>query len=99
MLLNTKNEVRAVQELYIGNVNSSVVRVAEVLRPAMRENCPSIIMVHNHPSGDPTPSPEDILITTQVRSGGETMDIELLDHIIIGGQGFLSLKEKGLGFQ
>ena len=99
MLLNTKNEVRAVQELYIGNVNSSVVRVAEVLRPAMRENCPSIIMVHNHPSGDPTPSPEDILITKRLRSGGETMDIELLDHIIIGDQGFLSLKEKGLGFQ
>ena len=98
ILLNTKNEVLAVQEVYKGNVNSSVVRVAEVLRPAVRENCPSIVVVHNHPSGDPTPSPDDILITRQVRSSGEMMDIDLLDHIIIGGQGFVSLKEKGLGF-
>ena len=98
VLLNTKNEVQAVREVYVGNVNSSVVRVSEVLRPAIRDNCPSIIVVHNHPSGDPTPSPEDILITRQVRSGGEMMDIELLDHIIIGAGGYVSLKEKGLGF-
>ncbi len=86
------------REVYKGSVNSSVVRVAEVLRPAIRENCPSIIVVHNHPSGDPSPSPEDILITSQIGASAETMDIELLDHIIIGGQGYLSLKEKGLGF-
>ena len=98
ILLTTKNEVRGTQEIYKGNVNSSVVRVAEVLRPALRENCPSIIIVHNHPSGDPMPSPEDIIITRQLRSSGEMMDIELLDHIIIGGHGFVSLKEKGLGF-
>ena len=98
ILLNTKNEVRATQEVYVGNVNSAVVRVAEVLRPAVRENCPSIIIVHNHPSGDPSPSPEDILVTRQVRTGGEAMDIELLDHVVIGGAGFVSLKEKGLGF-
>ena len=64
----------------------------------MRENCPSVIIVHNHPSVDPSPSPEDILITRQIRSGGEMMDIELLDHIIIGGNGWVSLKEKQLGF-
>lgn len=98
VLLDTKNQVRGVQRVYIGNVNSSVIRVAEVLRPAVRENCPSIIVVHNHPSGDPTPSPEDILVTRQVRTSGEMMDIELLDHIIIGGHRYLSLKEKGLGF-
>ena len=63
ILLNTKNEVLATHEVYKGNVNSAVVRVAEVLRPAIRENCPSMIIVHNHPSGDPTPSPEDILVT------------------------------------
>ena len=97
-MLNTKNEVQAVREVYVGNVNSSVVRAAEVLRPAVRDNCPSIIVVHNHPSGDPTPSPEDVLITRRIRSSGETMDIELLDHIIIGGKGYVSLKEKGLGF-
>ena len=98
LLLNTKNEVLSSQEVYRGNVNSSMIRVAEVLRPAIRDNCPSIIIVHNHPSGDPTPSAEDILVTRQVRSGAEMMDIELLDHIIIGGQGFVSLKDKGLGF-
>ena len=98
ILLNTKNEVQAVREVYVGNVNSSVVRAAEVLRPAVRDNCPSIIVVHNHPSGDPTPSPEDVLITRRIRSSGETMDIDLLDHIIIGGKGYVSLKEKGLGF-
>ena len=98
ILLNTKNQVLGIQGLYVGNVNTSVLRVAEVLRPAIRENCPCIIIVHNHPSGDPTPSPDDILITTQVRSSAQTMDIELLDHIIIGGQGYLRLKEKGLGF-
>ena len=98
VLLTMKNEVRATQEIYVGNVNSSVVRVAEVMRPAIRENCPSIIVVHNHPSGDPSPSPEDILITRQIRTGGEMMDIELLDRIIIGGQGYLSMKDKGLGF-
>ena len=98
LLLNTKNEVLSSQDVYKGNVNSSMIRVAEVLRPAIRDNCPSIIIVHNHPSGDPTPSPEDILVTRQVREGGEMMDIELLDHIIIGGQGFVSLKDKGLGF-
>ena len=79
-------------------MNSSSVRVAEVLRPAMRENCPSVIVVHNHPSGDPSPSPEDVLITRQIRVGGEMMDIELLEHIIIGGNGWVSLKEKGLSF-
>ena len=98
LLLSTKNEVQGVHEVYKGNVNSSSVRVAEVLRPAMRENCPSVIIVHNHPSGDPSPSPEDVLITRQIRSGGEMMDIELLDHIIIGGNGWVSLKEKQLGF-
>ena len=79
-------------------MNASVVRVAEVLRPAVRENLPSIIVVHNHPSGDPTPSPEDILVTRQIRTGGEMIDIELLDHVIIGAKGYVSMKEKGLGF-
>lgn len=98
LLLNTKNDVLGVREVYIGNVDSAVVRVAEVLRPAIRENCPSIILAHNHPSGDPTPSPEDILVTRRIRTSAELMDIELLDHIIIGNQSFTSLKEKGLGF-
>lgn len=98
LLLNTKNEVLAVREIYKGNVNSAVIRIAEVLRPAIRENCPSIIIAHNHPSGDPTPSPEDILVTRQIRTSAEMMDIELLDHVVIGNQRYVSLKERGLGF-
>lgn len=98
LLLNTKNEVLATREIYKGNVNSAVIRVSEVLRPAVRENCPNIIIAHNHPSGDPTPSPEDILVTRQIRACAEMMDIELLDHIVIGNQRFVSLKERGLGF-
>ena len=98
LLLNTKNEVLATHEIYKGNVNSAVVRVSEVLRPAVRENCPNIVIVHNHPSGDPTPSPEDILVTRQIRTCAEMMDIELLDHIVIGNQRFVSLKERRLGF-
>ena len=98
LLLSTKGEVKGVHEVYIGNVNASIIRVAEVLRPAIRENCPSVIVVHNHPSGDPSPSPEDILVTRKIASGGQMLDIELLDHVIIGGQGHISMKEKGLGF-
>ncbi len=98
LILDVKNQVRGVHEIYKGNVSSAAVRVAEVLRPAIRENCPSVIVVHNHPSGDPSPSPEDVLITRQIRTGGEMMDIALLDHIIIGGNRWASLKQKGLGF-
>ena len=98
LLLNTKNEVLSTQEIYKGNVNSAVIRVSEVLRPAVRENCPNIIIVHNHPSGDPTPSPEDVMVTNQIRSCAQMMDIELLDHVVIGNQRFVSLKERGLGF-
>lgn len=98
LLLNTKNEVLATHEIYKGNVNSAAIRVSEVLRPAIRENCPNIIIAHNHPSGDPTPSPEDILVTRQIRTCAEMMDIELLDHVVIGNQRFVSLKERRLGF-
>ena len=99
LLLNTRNQVIARRTIYIGTVNSSAVRPAEVLRPAVRMNAPSIIMVHNHPSGDPTPSPEDVAITRDLVAAGKLMGIELLDHLVIGQAGrFASLKEKGLGF-
>ncbi len=98
LLLNTKNEVLSVIEVYKGTVDSSLVRVSEVLRPAIRENCPSIIIVHNHPSGDPAPSGEDIAITRRIKEGGDTMDIKLLDHIVIGMGTFVSMKDRGLGF-
>ena len=98
LLLNTKNQVQGIPEIYIGNVNSSVVRVAEVLRPAIRENVPSIIVVHNHPSGDPTPSPEDMLITREIVAGGQMVGIDVLDHVVIGGNSHVSMKDKKLGF-
>ena len=99
LLLNTRNMVVARRTIYIGTVNSSAVRPAEVLRPAIRENAPSIIVIHNHPSGDPTPSAEDVAVTRDLVAAGKLMDIELLDHLIIGqGGSFASLKEKGLGF-
>ena len=98
LLLDTKNHVTGVSEIYMGNVNSSVVRPAEVFRQAIRDNAPAIIVVHNHPSGDPTPSAEDGAITAQLRASGELLGIELLDHIILGAQRHVSLKEQGLGF-
>ena len=98
LCLDTKNHIMSVNEIYVGNVNSSVVRPAEVFRPAIRDNSASIVVVHNHPSGDPTPSPEDVAITGQLRESGDLLGIELLDHIIIGHQGHVSLKEQGLGF-
>ena len=96
--LDTKNYVVHQQVVYQGTVNSSVVRAAEVFRPAVSRNCLSIVVVHNHPSGDPTPSPEDIRTTEQLRKAGELLDIELLDHIVVGQHRWVSLKERGLGF-
>ncbi len=98
LLLNTKHEVLAVRDVYQGTVCAASVRVAEILEPAIRENCPNIILAHNHPSGDPTPSPEDTGVTRRVRVSAELMDIELLDHVVIGARGFVSMKERGLGF-
>ncbi len=100
LLLNTRNEVLSIQDIYVGNVNSSVVRPAEVIRPAVRDNAPSIIVVHNHPSGDPTPSQEDVGITQQLAAAGKLLGVELLDHVVIGNGGrFVSLNEQGLGFR
>lgn len=98
ILLNTKNQVLGVREVYRGSVNTSLIRASEVFREAIRENCPAIILAHNHPSGDPTPSAEDIQITRNLVEVGKLLDIEVLDHIIIGQQKFVSLKERHLGF-
>ncbi|MBM3302166.1 MAG: DNA repair protein RadC, partial [Deltaproteobacteria bacterium] len=98
ILLDTKNHVLDIPTIYVGSVNTSLVRVAEILRPAIRVNAVAIIIAHNHPSGDPTPSPEDVHITELIRKAGELADIEVLDHLIIGQQRYVSLKERGLGF-
>ncbi len=98
LLLNTRNQVMAVSEVYKGNVSSSLVRVAEVVREAVRQNAPCLVLVHNHPSGDPSPSADDVVMTKQVVEAGNLLGIEVLDHVIIGDQRLVSLKERGLGF-
>src|SRR5215467_219168 len=94
IILDTKNQVVENINRYQGTVNSSVLRAAEIFRPAIIRNCPGVIICHNHPSGDPTPSPEDIVVTEQLVQAGKLLDIELVDHLIIGNQKYISLKEK-----
>jgi DNA repair protein RadC len=98
LLLDTKNRVLTQSTVYKGSLNTSLIRVGELFREAIRANCASLIVIHNHPSGDPTPSPEDVAITRQIVQAGKLLDIEVLDHLIIGLQRFVSLKERGLGF-
>ncbi|GHO43982.1 RadC family protein [Ktedonospora formicarum] len=94
LVLDTKNRVVEHTKRYKGTVNSSVLRSSEIFRPAIVRNCPHVIICHNHPSGDPTPSPEDIDVTRQLVKAGHLLDIELLDHIVIGNPRYTSLKEQ-----
>jgi len=97
VLLDTRN--RALGEpivVYHGSLNTSLVRVAEVVRPAIRANASAMLMAHGHPSGDPSPSPEDVSITRAVVEAGRLLDIKLLDHLIIGQASFVSMRERGL---
>jgi len=97
-LCDTRNRVLSIEKLYKGSLNSSTVRIGELYRPAIQRNAASIVLVHNHPSGDPTPSPEDIALTRGVIQAGKLLDIELLDHVVIGAGKYVSLKERGLAF-
>ena len=96
LLLNTRNQVTGQRIVYQGNVNSSVVRPAEVLRHAIIDCVTSIIIVHNHPSGDPSPSGADVSITKDIYEGAKLLGIDLLDHVVIGGDKWVSLKERKL---
>jgi DNA repair protein RadC len=98
VLLDTKNQIIRVANVYEGSLNTAVVRVGEVFRPAIRANCASVIIVHNHPSGDPAPSPEDVRVTEMMVEAGKLLDIEVLDHVVIGRNNYVSLKERRLGF-
>lgn len=98
MLLNTRNQVLGIDELYHGSLNASMIRVGEVFKPAIRKNAAAIIVVHNHPSGDPTPSSEDIVVTKAIVDAGMLLDIEVLDHLVIGMGSHVSMREKNLGF-
>ncbi len=98
MLLDRRNKVMETNTLYIGSVSSSQVRISEVFKEAVRKNSSSVILFHNHPTGDPTPSADDISVTRAIIQAGKILDIEVLDHIIIGAGVFTSMKEKGLSF-
>ncbi|HUV90451.1 MAG TPA: DNA repair protein RadC [Anaerolineae bacterium] len=98
LYLDTRNRLLGSETVYVGSLNASHIRVAEVFRDAVKRNCAAIIVAHNHPSGDPTPSPEDVEVTRQLVAAGNLLDIEVLDHLIIGQQRFVSLRERGLGF-
>ena len=100
LLLDTRNRViNQPVEVYHGSLNTSLIRTGEVFREAIKVNAAGIIVAHNHPSGDPSPSPEDVAVTRVLVEAGKLLDIDLLDHLVIGnGQRFVSLKERGLGF-
>ena len=99
ILLDTRNRVLGKPlEIYHGSLNTSLIRACEVFREAVKINAAGLIVAHNHPSGDPSPSPEDVAVTRTLVEAGKLLDIEVLDHLVIGRQRFVSLKERGLGF-
>ena len=98
LLLDTRNQVLAIETIYKGSLNSSQVRIGELFKPAIRKNAAAIIVAHNHPSGDPTPSPDDVAVTRAIVQAGKLLDVETLDLLVIGMGRYVSLKERGLGF-
>jgi len=99
LLVDTRNRVIGNPvEVYHGNVNTSVIRVGELFREAIRRNAVGLILAHNHPSGDPDPSVDDVAVTRSIVESGKLLDISVLDHLVIGHQRYVSLKERGLGF-
>ena len=98
LVLDTKNHVLASPDVFVGSINSTTIRTAEVFREAVRRNALGVIVVHNHPSGDPAPSAEGAGVTRELVAAGKALDIEVLDHVVVGRDGFVSLKERGLGF-
>jgi DNA repair protein RadC len=98
VILNTKNVVLRVATIYQGNVSASLVRVGELFRDAVRLDAAGIILVHNHPSGDPTPSPDDLHLTAEALAAGRLLDIDLLDHLVIGHDAYVSLRDRGISF-
>jgi DNA repair protein RadC len=96
LILNTKNKIVAVHEISRGTINSSMAHPREVFKPAVLHNAAAIICFHNHPSGDPKPSVEDIEVTKRLVEAGKILGIEVLDHIIVSDDGYVSLKERGV---
>lgn len=98
VLLSARNTVLAVQRVYQGSVSAALVRVGELFRDAVRRHAAGIIVVHNHPSGDPTPSPEDLHLTAETVAAGRLLDVPVLDHLVIGHDAFVSLRDRGITF-
>lgn len=98
ILLDRRNRVLEIEDVYRGSVSSSQVRVGEVFKAAIRKNASALVVAHNHPSGDPTPSPDDVAVTRAIVQAGKLLDVDVLDHLVIGQGRWVSLKERGLGF-
>jgi DNA repair protein RadC len=98
VLLNTKNVVLAMPTVYQGNVSTALVRVGELFRDAVRQHAAGLILVHNHPSGDPSPSPDDLHLTAESIAAGRLLDVPVLDHLIIGHDAYVSLRDRGISF-
>jgi len=99
VFLDTRNRILSHKTLYTGTINSSIVRIGEVFQEAIRRNVTSIIVAHNHPSGDPNPSPEDVSLTRRLVEAGKLIEVDVLDHLVIGNQKYISMRERGLGFE
>ncbi len=99
LYLDTRNRVIDQEVLYVGSLNTSLVRIAEVFRGAVRRNCAAVIVAHNHPSGDPNPSPEDVALTRRLVDAGKLLEVDVLDHLVIGQNRYVSLRERALGFE
>jgi DNA repair protein RadC len=98
VLLDTRNGVLAMPTIYRGNVSAALVRIGELFRDAVRLHASRLILVHNHPSGDPTPSPDDLHMTAEVVAAGRLLDIAVLDHLVIGHGTWASLRDRGVAF-
>jgi len=99
MLLDTRYRLIDTEELYRGSLNASSIRIGEIFKSAIRKNAAAVIVMHNHPSGDTTASPEDIAMTQEMVRAGELLNVEVVDHLIIGGNRFLSMKNNHIVFK
>ena len=98
LVLDTQNQLLAKRTVYKGSLNAPHVRVPELLQKAARMDAATVLVAYNHPSGDPTPSPEDVSVTRQMVDAGKLLDIEVPDHLCLGRGRWVSLRERGLGF-
>ena len=98
MLVDTRSRLIDILMLYRGSKNSAIIKTGEVFKEAIRQNASGIILIHNHPTGDPTPSPDDVGMTRAIVEAGKLLDIDVLDHLVIGRGRWVSLKQRGLGF-